>query len=130
MTLPLWGLTAAALLALIHVGAQSMALKASVGNRWTIGPRDNPAAPGPLAARLDRALRNYTETATAFVALAAALAISGHEGRLVDAGILAWIAGRSVYLPAYALAIPYARTAAWLVATAGIAAMLIGLIFA
>lgn len=117
-----------AALGLAHVGAQALALKAAVGNRWTIGPRDTPATPSPLAARLDRALRNFLETAPVFLALMLALHAAGGREPWVTFGILAYLSGRTAYLPAYASGLPWLRTLCWLVAAGGLAVMLIGVL--
>jgi len=114
-------------LALVHVGAHSMLLKASVGNAWTVGPRDDPVEPGLLAARAARALRNFLETAPAFLALMLAVQASGGS-LLAEAGTAAYLAGRAAYLPAYLLALPWARTTCWLIAGIGLALMLIGVL--
>lgn len=117
-----------ALLTLIHVGAQSMTLKAAVGNRWTMGPRDTPALASALAGRLERALRNFLETAPAFLALILAAHITGNPSPLIAVGAGVYLAGRAAYLPAYALGHPWLRTVCWLVASTGLAILLIGVL--
>lgn len=117
-----------ALLGLAHVGAQSLALKAAVGNRWTIGPRDMAATPSLLAGRLERALRNFLETAPVFLALMLALHAAGGPEPWAALGILTYLAGRTAYLPAYASGLPWLRTLCWLVATSGLAVMLTGVL--
>ncbi|MCC5987496.1 MAG: MAPEG family protein [Pararhodobacter sp.] len=117
-----------ALLALAHVGTHSMLLKASVGNAWTIGPRDTAATPGPLAARAGRALRNFLETAPAFLALMLAAHAANATGALITIGMAAYLAGRTAYLPAYLSALPWARTACWQIAGLGLALLLVGVL--
>lgn len=121
-------LSAFALLVLVHVGAQSFALKAAVGDAWTRGARDVPAAPSPLAGRLERALRNFTETAPAFLALVLAAHVSARQSPLIAGGAAVYLVGRAAYLPAYASGLPHLRTVCWLVATLGLVAMLIGVV--
>ncbi|MGY6534261.1 MAG: MAPEG family protein [Pararhodobacter sp.] len=116
-----------ALISLVHIGAHSMLLKASVGNAWTIGPRDDPVSPGPLAARAGRALRNFLETAPAFLALMLAVHASGGSG-LATAGIVVYLGARVAYLPAYLSALPWVRTTCWLIAGIGLGLMLIGVL--
>lgn len=120
-------LTAFAFLALVHIGAHSMLLKASVGNAWTIGPRDEPVSPGSMAARAERALRNFLETAPAFLALMLALHVSGGTG-MAETGMAAYLGGRAAYLPAYLSALPWARSTCWLIAGIGLVLMLIGVL--
>ncbi len=120
-------LCAFALLALVHVGAQSFALKAAVGDAWTRGPRDDvPATRAHLAGRLERALRNFLETAPVFLALVLATHVSARVAPLIGAGAAVYLCARAAYLPAYASGLPHLRTACWLVATLGLVAMLIG----
>lgn len=123
-------LAAFSLLLLIHISCQGLALKAAVGNSWTIGARDLPVTPSPLAARFDRALRNFLETAPVFLALMlAAFASDRAEAALVTGGAVTYLAARAAYLPAYAIAVPWVRTVLWQVATLGLVAMLIGVFF-
>lgn len=119
-----------AFLALVHVGAQSMLLKASVGNDWTIGSRDHPATPGPLAGRAERALRNFLETAPAFLALMLALHWSGREAPIAMLGMSVYLGGRAAYLPAYLSGWRYLRTPFWLLASTGLVLMFIGVLVA
>ncbi|MEZ5764585.1 MAG: MAPEG family protein [Xanthobacteraceae bacterium] len=120
MTIELWLLAGAVLLGFVHVGAQSFSFKAQVGNAYTTGPRDANLRPEQMAGRLERALRNYLET---FPLLAAAVLIvqtSGSNGRLSLTGSCLYLVARALYLPAYAFAIPYARTVLWQLASIGI----------
>jgi len=119
-----------ALLVLAHVSAHSLLLKAAVGNAWTIGPRDWPATPDPLTGRAERALRNLLETAPAFLALMLAVQWSWQDNMLATLGASVYMAGRAAYLPAYLSALPYLRTVCWLIASSGLAIMLIGVLFA
>ena len=66
MTFELWILFAAALLGLIHLSAASFAFKAQVGNRYTVGPRDENLQPTGIAGRLQRAQRGFLETFPVF----------------------------------------------------------------
>jgi uncharacterized MAPEG superfamily protein len=117
-----------ALLVLVHVGVQSMLLKVSVGNAWTMGPRDAPAGPGPPAARAERALRNFLETAPAFLALVLAAFVAHRDSALIGLGAWLYLAGCAAYLPGYLSGIRYLRTACWLAASVGLAIMLLGVL--
>jgi len=119
-----------ALLALVHVGAHSMLLKASVGNDWAIGPRDRAATPGTLAGRAERALQNFLETAPAFLALMFAAHLTGRGGILPDLGAAVYLAGRTAYLPGYLSGLRYLRTLFWLIASIGLVLMLAGVLIA
>ena len=117
-----------AILGLAHVGTHSMLLKASVGNAWTMGPRDTGVTPGPLAARAERAQRNFLETAPVFLALMLATHAASATDALITAGMATYLAGRAAYLPAYLSALPWARTTCWLIAGIGLVLMLIGVL--
>ena len=120
-------LALAAVLLLVHVGAQSFALKASAGSAWSAGPRDDAARESRLAGRLRRGLANYLESLPAFALVLIAAELSDRANDWTVIGGWVWLAGRAVYLPAYAAGIPWVRSIVWCGATAGIAAMLIGL---
>ena len=104
----------------------------SVGQRgmpWALGPRDD--APPPInvtGARLDRAWKNYLETFPLFAAAEMLEASAGHGSGLAPLGAQLYFWGRVAFLPLYALGWPVVRTAAWTVALAGIALLLIAVL--
>ena len=120
-------LALAAVLLLIHVGAQSFALKASAGDAWSASPRDEAGKESRLAGRLRRSLFNYLETLPAFALVLVAAELSDRTNDWTVTGGWVWLAGRAAYLPLYAAGVPWVRSVVWTVATAGIAAMLVGL---
>jgi uncharacterized MAPEG superfamily protein len=87
---------------------------------WAAGPRDEPMPISGVAARLDRAFRNFMETFPLFAAavLAAHAADSLSGLTLWGAGL--YVAGRALYVPLYASGIPRIRTLAWAVAMVGL----------
>lgn len=128
MSIALWGLIGLAVLVLVQVGVDSFLLKGSVGNAWTVGPRDTPPEAGPLAGRAHRALWNLLETAPAFIALALVAELTGRGGAWIGWGVALYLAGRIAYLPAYLSGLPWIRTIFWQVATIGLVVMLIGIL--
>lgn len=128
MSVALVGMVAFAALVLIYVSVDSFLLKGSVGNAWTIGARDQAPEIGPLAGRAHRALWNLIETAPAFLALAMVAALTARGGLWVTVGVALYIAGRTLYLPAYLAGVPWLRTIIWQISMIGIVAMLIGLV--
>jgi uncharacterized MAPEG superfamily protein len=80
---------------------------------------------GPLAGRLERAWKNYLETLPIFVGAVLVEAAAGHDSGLAPLGAQLYFWARVIYLPAYASALPYARTASWLVSIAGILLLLL-----
>jgi uncharacterized MAPEG superfamily protein len=121
MSVESWSLVGAMVLGLVHLAAASFTFKAQVGNAYTVGARDQNLQPAGVAARLDRAQRNFLETFAIFVAAVLLLEVRGQAGGwLSEAGALLYLCGRILFLPLYALGIPWTRTLAWNAATAGL----------
>lgn len=118
----------AALLGLIQIIAAGAAANPQRGFDWALGPRDEPRPPPTgLAGRLERASRNFLETFPLFAAVVlAAAAIDRHNGLIVTGAHL-YFWSRLVYLPAYALAVPYLRSIAWGTSLIGILLVFAGL---
>ena len=128
MMLEAWMLVGAVILGIVQISAQSFVLKASVGNAWTVGPRDEARRPGVCAARLERALRNFLESFPLFAAMVLLVAVTGRSGLLTQAGAVLFLGGRTAYVPAYLSGIPHVRTICWQVATFGLVLLVIGFI--
>lgn len=124
MTFELWMLMGAAVLGLVHAGAQSFAYKAQTGHAYSIGPRDDEIPPKGLAGRLARAQRNYLETFPVFAAAVLIVHGAGRAGDFSSIGSALYLGARVLYLPAYALGIPHLRTALWQAAGIGIVMVL------
>jgi uncharacterized MAPEG superfamily protein len=120
VTFELWTLVAAVLLGLVHVSAASFAFKAQVGNAYTVGPRDEDIQPTGIAGRLHRAQRNFAETFALFAALVLVAHVSGRTGAMSHWGAALYLVGRVLFLPLYALGVPWLRTFAWNLATLGL----------
>ncbi|MDR3388214.1 MAG: MAPEG family protein [Rudaea sp.] len=98
------------------------------GLKWNAGNRDGDSKPlTGMAARVERASRNYLETFVFFAAavLAVELAHRNTETTALGAQIYFW--ARVAYLPVYAVGIPYLRTVVWAVAFWGLLQVLEGL---
>jgi uncharacterized MAPEG superfamily protein len=119
-------LWASAVLGLVQIAIASVAGWAFVGIGWMNTARDEPPpATSRLTARLDRALKNYTET---FAVFAVAILLARELGRhtVISAmGSQLYFWGRVAYVPAYALGVPYVRGFIWDVATIGIIMVLV-----
>lgn len=120
MTFELWILLAAALLGLVHVAAASFAFKAQVGNRYTVGARDEELRPAGVAGRLARAQANFMETFPSFTACVLVVHVTGSAGALSGWGASLYLGGRILYLPLYAAGVPWLRTFSWNLATLGL----------
>jgi uncharacterized MAPEG superfamily protein len=124
----LLGLTAAAILGLMHIVLAAHSASLQRGYRWTSGPRDEPLPPlGGIAGRLARANANYLETFPFFAAGVVAGLATGTHSPWSKWGAILYIAGRVAYLPLYAFGVFLVRSMVWNVATAGIAAVYVAL---
>lgn len=125
MTWELHALLSAVLLGLVHLAAASFSFKAQVGNRYTVGPRDEGLAPRGVAARLHRAHVNFLETFAYFAACVLLVRLLDASGTLSLLGCALYLGGRVLFLPLYAAGIPWLRTFSWNIATLGL--VLVGL---
>jgi uncharacterized MAPEG superfamily protein len=113
-------LFAAMVLALVHLTAASFSFKAQVGNRYTVGPRDEDVRRTGLAGRLDRAQRNFLETFPIFVAAVLMVHLLDRSGAASSTGALLYIGFRAIFLPLYAWGVLWLRTFSWNIATLGL----------
>lgn len=121
MTFELWILLAAALLGLVHLAAASFTFKAQVGNRYTVGARDENLQPVGVAGRLHRAQHNFLETFAIFVVFVVIVHLSDAYGSFSYWGSVLYLVGRVLFLPLYAAGVPWLRTFSWKLATLGLA---------
>lgn len=128
MSIELWSLFAAMVLGLVHLTAASFSFKAQVGNRYTVGARDEDLRPVGVAGRLDRAQRNFLETFAIFVAAVLLLSHLGQEDRISTLGGLLYLGGRVAFLPLYAIGAPWLRTFSWNIATLGLVMVMAAII--
>jgi uncharacterized MAPEG superfamily protein len=120
LSIELWCLFAAMVLALGHLSAASFTFKAQVGNRYAVGPRDEELRPRGVAARLERAHRNFMETFPVFAAAVLMAEYLGATSALSQWGAAIYVAGRILFLPLYAIGVPWLRTFSWNAATLGL----------
>ncbi|MBB4955612.1 putative MAPEG superfamily protein [Agrobacterium vitis] len=126
--LPLIGLSV--VLLVVHILLQGMTATKELGSSWNAGPRDDDQKPtGTLAGRAARTSSNFRETYPGFVALAFGLILAGDPHGFGLMGGWVWLACRVVYIPLYLVGIPYIRSLVWLGSMAGLAAMLLVLMF-
>lgn len=124
MTAELWIVMAASLLGVVHLSAASFAFKFQVGNRYTVGSRDENLQPTGVAARLYRAQRNFLETFAIFLAFVLVVHLTSAYGPFSYWGSVLYLTGRVLFLPLYAVGVPWLRTFSWALATFGL--MLVG----
>jgi uncharacterized MAPEG superfamily protein len=114
------------------VGFVQIILAAAAGGQqretaWLLGPRDDHRPVTGVAARLDRALKNFLESFPLFVAALIAASLAGKFGGLTLWGSALYVIGRAVYVPAYAMGIPVLRTVVWTVSMAGIIMVIVAI---
>ena len=95
------------------------------GLMWNAGPRDG--EPKPLtgvAARMDRALKNFLETFPFFAVAVLAVLVTGRSNGDTAMGAQLYFWARVAYVPLYAAGIPFLRTVAWAASLVGLVMML------
>lgn len=102
----LWGAAAA------RAGGQDL--------KWAAGSRDEPRPVGVVAARLDRALKNFQETFPLFAAAVLAAVMAEKLGTLTLWGSWLYVVGRALYVPIYAAGTSGLRSLVWFVAIIGL----------
>ena len=113
----------------VHVVIQASFGNVELPSGYLFTSRDKPAATsGLLFGRATRALANYVENFTPFVAVALALIVTQRTGGSGALGATIWILARIVYIPLYLLNVVYARTVVWGISIVGLVMMLTRLI--
>ncbi|HXW21228.1 MAG TPA: MAPEG family protein [Roseiarcus sp.] len=121
-TWELFALELSVLLFIAHVLVQATFARGEFGDAYLLSPRDEQkAVKGTIAARAERALRNFTENYAAFVAVDLGLIATGQTAGW---GAMVWVLGRIAYFAAYLAGIPVLRTACWAVSIVGLLMML------
>jgi uncharacterized MAPEG superfamily protein len=112
-----------------HICAQVIGLYAEKGVGSYDPNRDSPVVLGTYGARAERALKNFLESYPLFLALAAAVAISGRSDWLTAWGAIVYLVARVAYLPAYIGGFGPLRSTIWGVSFVGLAMMFCGVLF-
>jgi uncharacterized MAPEG superfamily protein len=125
MSVEMTALALAIVLGFIHLFIAVHVITNERGFMWNVGARDDTQPlQSRIAGRLDRAFWNFLETFPFFAAAVLMAAILERHTWQTVLGAELYIAGRVIYLPLYALGIPFIRTLAWVAATAGIVLVL------
>ena len=110
------------LLWIAHVLVQAAYGGSALNPDYLLSARDQTLSPkGTSYGRATRALNNYVENFTPFVAADLALIATQRTGGW---GATIWILARIVYIPLYLGGVKYARTGAWAVSIVGLLMML------
>jgi uncharacterized MAPEG superfamily protein len=128
MTIELKILAWSVVLGLVQILLSAHSASLQVGYRYTAFAREAHTPLTGVAGRLERALRNFMETFPLFVAAILVVHVTGRRSSLSEIGAEMYLAGRVVYLPLYAAAVPLVRSLVWNVATIGIVLVLLALL--
>lgn len=130
MTIELTLLAWTLVLALVQIFLASHFRNRETGRDYNASPRDDAGPPiGLVTGRLQRAQRNLYETLPLFGLAVLAAHVAGREGALTLWGAWLYFLARIVYVPLYALGIPYVRSAVWLVSFAGLLLVLLAILW-
>ena len=119
------------LMAAVIIGLVQIVWAAAAGGggerdfAWLAGPRDDPRPVGVVAARLDRALKNFLETFPLFAAALLACDFAGKFGTLTLYGAGLYVVARALYVPLYASGVAVVRTLVWTASMVGIVMVIV-----
>lgn len=113
-------LAAAIVVGIVQLLWAAVAARGQQDLKWAAGPRDEAMPIHGVAARLDRAFRNFMETFPFFAAAVLVAYLAARLGTLTLWGAGLYVAARAIYVPVYAAGIPRLRTLIWLVSLVGI----------
>ena len=121
MSVEMTMLALAAVLAFVHLFAAAHFATQEHGAAWNTGARDNtPPLTGKLAGRLDRAFRNFRETFPLFAVAVILITFLDRHNARTEWGAQLYFWMRVIYLPLYAMGVPFLRTIIWLGSVIGI----------
>ncbi|HMO42060.1 MAG TPA: MAPEG family protein [Phenylobacterium sp.] len=124
MALELQLLAGAVLIGLVQLGWAAAAARAQQGLKWGAGARDEPRPLAGVAARLDRALKNFLETFPLFAVLVIVAYLGGKLGELTLWGSVLYVGARALYAPLYATGVPVVRSLVWFASLVGLGLIL------
>lgn len=125
MTIEIQMLAWSIALGLAHVLLGAALMTQQRGLKWNASARDGEARPlTGVAARVDRALKNFLETFPFFAAAVLAVALTQRANADTALGAQLYFWARLAYVPIYAAGIPYLRTLVWAVSVWGLLQLL------
>ena len=129
MSVELRMLVFSVLLGIVQIVAASHAASLQRGYRWTASPRDEKVQPlVGVAGRMERAVRNFSETFPLFLAVVVVAQLTGTHDALTEWGSRLYFWGRLAYVALYAAGVPLLRSLVWNVATIGIVLVVIAVV--
>lgn len=112
-------------LGLVHVLLGAALITHQRGLRWNVGARGAVLPPVTgVAARVDRALRNFLETFPFFAAAVLAVVVLERGDASTALGAQCYFWARLAYVPLYAAGVPFLRTVVWGVSLWGLLQLL------
>ncbi len=115
-------------LGLVQLTMSMVAGLASGRLKWNVGARDEEPPPlGKIAARIERAWRNYLETFPLFAALVLLSAALSKHNAMTTLGAELYFYSRVIHLPIYAIGVPVVRTIVFSASLVGIVLVLFGI---
>ncbi|SCX87189.1 MAPEG family protein [Microvirga guangxiensis] len=116
-------------LALVQILLPATLRTGETGVDYNASARDQEGPPvGKLTGRLQRAQRNLFETLPLFAAAVLIAHVAGRNGALTWWGANLYFWARIIYVPLYALGIPYIRSLVWLVSLLGVILLLVAVL--
>ncbi|MEM0977547.1 MAG: MAPEG family protein [Pseudomonadota bacterium] len=115
MTPELTVLALAALLQVVQFALMGVPLNLQLGIEYTAGPRDTPPQVTGVAGRLYRAFNNHFEALTLFTIAVVVVTLSDQSTSFTAICAWTYLIARVLYIPAYAMGIPFLRTAIFVV---------------
>jgi uncharacterized MAPEG superfamily protein len=128
MSIELICLVWSTLLGFFHISAQTITVRIQERGKVYDSNRDHEPVLGLQAGRAARALRNFLETYPLFIALVAAVQLTGRNDALTEWGAIAYLAGRTAYLPLYVSGVGKVRSLSWSISLIGLALLFIGVL--
>ncbi|MCM2973403.1 MAPEG family protein [Larsenimonas suaedae] len=118
------------ILAVVQILLPAMWRNRETGVEYNAGPRDKEGPPmGKVTGRLFRAQRNLFETLPLFIAAVLIVHITHQEGAMTLWGCWLYLLARIVYVPLYALGIPWVRSLVYMVSMFGLLLLLLAVVF-
>ncbi len=121
----------AVVLGFVQLCWAAVAARKQQGLKWARGPRDEHKPVSGVAARLERAFRNYMETFPLFAVAAFASILADTKSPLANQlvwwGSLVYVGARILYVPLYAMGVQGWRTWVWFISVFGLLAVIIAL---
>jgi uncharacterized MAPEG superfamily protein len=117
----------AIVIGLVQLAWAAVAARRQQNLKWAAGPRDTPMPITGVAARLDRAFRNFMETFPLFAAAVLAAVLTDKTGALTLWGAGLYVICRALYVPIYASGVPRVRSLVWMISLVGLILVVVAL---